>query len=91
MPAHNRVIRHFLDLEELVEKRHQTFQLPESYIEQLTDQIAHEQVTLWHRRAASAFDPLVEREHIRELADALHGQMRVLDQPFRVHRPRVRA
>lgn len=86
MLAHHRVIRYLLNLEELGEKCHQTFQLPKRNVEQLTDQKADEKVPLGHRRTACAFDPLVERERIRELADALHRQMQVLDQPFRVYR-----
>jgi len=88
--AQHCVIWNFLDLEELGKKRHKTFQLAEGDIEQLTDQKTDEQVTFRHRRTACAFDPLVERERIRELANALHGQMQVLDQPFRVDRPRRR-
>jgi hypothetical protein len=78
------MIRYVLDLEVIGQDGHQTFQLPECNIEQLTDQEADEQVPFRHRRAACALDPLVERERIRELADALHRQMQVLDEPLRI-------
>ena len=91
VPTHHRMIWNIHDLEVLGQEQHQTFQLSECYVEQLTHQKANEQVPLRHWWTASAFDPLVERERIRELADALHRQMQVLDQPFRVDRPRGRA